>query len=101
MYLLAVFSIKTLFLLVYLEPINNKNPSPRTGPQDLLVPQYDSENQQKTKHKYANSQITQCESEPQDIESTTVIATLYSKARPETLTGCELGFFLNYSFLKL
>ena len=64
------------------------NPSPRTGPQDLLVTHYDcEENEQKTLHKYAINQVTQCESEPQAIESTNVIATLYSKARSTTLTG--------------
>ena len=31
--------------------------------------------------------MTQCESEPQAIETTNVIATLYSKARATTLTG--------------
>ena len=44
------------------------NPSPRTGPQDLLVTHYDcEENEQKTLHKYAINQVTQCESEPQAI----------------------------------
>ena len=38
-------------------------------------------------HKYAINQVTQCESEPQAIESTNVIATLYPKARSTTLTG--------------
>ena len=75
----SFFPIKTVSLLVYLEPINNKNPSSRTGPQDFIVPTYDSEDQQKTQHKYAINQVTQCESEPQDIESTTVVATLYYK----------------------
>ena len=64
------------------------NPSPRTGPQDLLVTHYDcEENEQKILHKYAVNQVTQCESEPQSIETTNVIATLYSKARATTLTG--------------
>ena len=43
----------------------------------------------KTLHKYAINQVTQCESEPQAIETTNIIATLYSKARATTLTGCE------------
>ena len=40
----------------------------------------------KTLHKYAINQVTQCESEPQAIETTNIIATLYSKARATTLT---------------
>ena len=64
------------------------NPSHCTRTQDLLVTHYDcEENEQKTLHKYAINQVTQCESEPQAIESTNVIATLYSKARSTTLTG--------------
>ena len=64
------------------------NPSPRTGPQDLLVTHYDcEENEQKTLHKYAINQVSQCETEPQAIETTDVIATLYSKARATTVTG--------------
>ena len=34
--------------------------------------------------------VTQCESEPQDIEPTTIVATLYSNARAITLTDCKL-----------
>ena len=46
----------------------NINPSPRTGPQDLLVTHYDcEENEQKTLHKYAINQVSQCETEPQAI----------------------------------
>ena len=41
----------------------------------------------KTLHKYAINQVTQCESEPQAIETTNLIATLYSKTRATTLTG--------------
>ena len=64
------------------------NPSHCTRTQDLLVTHYDcEENELKTLHKYAINQVTQCESEPQAIESTNVIATLYSKARSTTLTG--------------
>ena len=40
---------------------------------------------QKILHKHAINQVTQCESEPQAIETTN--ATLYSKARATTLTG--------------
>ena len=66
----------------------NTNPSPHTGPQDLLVTRYDcEENEQKTLHKYAINQVSQCETEPQAIETTNVIATLYSKARATTVTG--------------
>ena len=66
----------------------NQNPFPRTGPRDLLVTHYDcEESEQKTLHKYAINQVTQCESEPQAIENTNIVATLYSKARAITLTG--------------
>ena len=41
----------------------------------------------KTLHKYAINQVTQCESEPQSVETTKVIATLYLKARATTLIG--------------
>ena len=54
----------------------------------MLVTHYDcEENEQKTLHKYAINQVTQCESEPQAIETTNRVATLYSKARSTTLTG--------------
>ena len=63
----------------------NTNPSPRTGPHDLLVTHFDcEENEQKTLHKYAINHITQSESEPQAIETTNLIATLYTKARETT-----------------
>ena len=82
---LKIFTFQQLFL-IFSEP--NQSPSPRTGPQTLLVTHYDcEENEQKTLHKYAINQITQGESEPQAIETTNVIATLYSKARATTLTG--------------
>ena len=58
----------TLFLVISNQ---NINPSPRTGPQDLLVTHYDcEENEQKTLHKYAINQVSQCETEPQAIETT-------------------------------
>ena len=44
-------------------------------------------NEQKTLHNYAINQVTQCESEPQALETTIIAATLYSKARSTTLTG--------------
>ena len=54
----------------------------------LLVTHYDcEENEQKTLHKYAINQVKQCETEPQAIETTNVIATLYSKAQAMTVTG--------------
>ena len=54
----------------------------------MLVTHYDcAENEQKTLHKYAINQVTHCESEPQAIETTSLVATLYSKARSTTLTG--------------
>ena len=48
--------------------------------QDLLVTHYDcEENEQKTLHKYAINQVSQRETEPQAIETTIVIATLFQK----------------------
>ena len=46
--------------------------------------------EQKTLPKYAINQVTQCQTEPQAIEFTNVIATLYSKARATTVTGYKL-----------
>ena len=86
MYILKIFTFQHNLFLIFSK--QHTNPSPRTGPQDLLVTHNDcEENEQKTLHKYAINQVTQCESEPQAIESTNVIATLYSKARSKTLTG--------------
>ena len=80
MYLLKILIFQTLFFSFFSKPDHN-NPSPRTGPQDLLVTHFDcEENEQKTLHKYAINQVTQFESEPQSIETTNIIATLYSKA---------------------
>ena len=45
------------------------------------------ENEQKTLIKNATDQVTQWESEPQSIEITNIMATLYSKARATTLKG--------------
>ena len=85
MYILKLIFLKLLFLVISNQ---NINPSPRTGPQDLLVTHYDcEENEQKTLHKYAINQVSQCETEPQAIETTNVIATLYSKARATTVIG--------------
>ena len=45
-----------------------------TRTQDLLVTHYDcEENEQKTLHNYAINQVTQCESEPQAIETTNIL----------------------------
>ena len=86
MYNLRISTLQNLLFLIFSEP--NRNPSPRTGPQDLIVTHYDcAENVQKTLHKYAINQVIQCESETQAIETTNNIATLYSKARATTLTG--------------
>ena len=86
MYIVKIFTFQHIFFLIFFE--QHTNPSPRTGPQDLLVTHYDcEENEQKTLHKYAINQVTQCESEPQAIESTNVSATLYSKGQSTTLTG--------------
>ena len=85
MYILKVLTFQHL-LFFFSE--QNTNQSPRTGPQYLLVTHYDcEENEQKTLNKYAIHQVTQCESEPQAIETTNIIATLYSKSRATTLTG--------------
>ena len=78
MYILKKITFQHIFFLIFSE--QNTNPSPRTGPQDLLVTHYDcEENEQKTLHKYAINQVSQCETEPQALETTNVIATLYSK----------------------
>ena len=86
MYDFKVFTFQHLFFKNFSE--QNTNPSSRTGTQNLLVTHYDcEENEQKTLHKYAINQVTHCESEPQALETTNIVATLYSKARSTTLTG--------------
>ena len=88
MYILKILTFHHIFFLMFSD--QNSNPSPRTGPQDFLVTHSDcEENEQKTLHKYAINQVTQCETEPQAIETTIIIATLYSKARATTVTGCK------------
>ena len=63
MYILKIFTFQHLLFLIFSEP--NPNPSPRTGPQDLLVSHYGcEENEQKILHKYAINQVTQFECEP-------------------------------------
>ena len=59
MYILKILTFQHIFFLIF--PDQNTNPSPRTGPQDLLVTHYDcEENEEKTLHKYAKNQVTQC-----------------------------------------
>ena len=54
-----MFTFQHLLFLTFSEP--NQNPSPRTRRQDLIVTDYDcEENEQKTLHKYAINQVTQC-----------------------------------------
>ena len=89
MYNLKILTFQHIFFLIFSE--QNTKPSPRTGSQDLLVTHYDcEENEQKTLHKYAMNQVTQCETEPKAIETTNEMATLYSKARATTITGYKL-----------
>ena len=76
MYILKIFTFHYLLFLIFSE--SNLNPSSRTGHQDLLVTHYDcEENEEKTLHKYAINQVTQCDSEPQAIETTNIVATIY------------------------
>ena len=87
MYILKIIIFQTIFFSNF-SKTDPSNPSPRTEPQDLLVTYYNcEENEQKTLHKYAKNQITLYEPEPQSIERTNIIATLYSKARATTLIG--------------
>ena len=73
MYILKLFTFQhILFFPIFSE--QHTNPTPRTGPQDLLVTHYDfEENEQKTLHKHAINQVTQCESEPQAKETTNIV----------------------------
>ena len=86
MFILKILTFQNIFFLIFSD--QNTNPSPRTGPQDLLVTHYDcEEDEQRTLHKYATNQESQCETEPQAIETTNVAAILYSKSRATTVTG--------------
>ena len=63
MYILEIITFQHIFFLIFSD--QNTNPSPRTGPQDLLVTHYDcEEDEQKTLHKYncntAINQVSQC-----------------------------------------
>ena len=89
MYTLKILTFQQIRFLIFSD--RNTNPSPRTERQVLLVTHYDcQESEQKTLHKYAINQVTQCETEPQAIETTNVIATLYSKARAKTVTEYKI-----------
>ena len=82
MFFLITLLFQTLLPFTFSEPTNHKNPSPPLGSQDLLVTHYDcEEKEQKTLHKCAINQVTQCESKPQEKKTTTILATLYSKGR--------------------
>ena len=89
MYILKILTFQHIFFLIFSD--QNTNLSPRTGPQDLLVAHYDyEENEEKTLHNYAINQVSQCETELQAIETTNVIAKLYSKARATTVPGYKI-----------
>ena len=89
MYILKILTFQHILFLIFSEKYTKA--SRCRGPQDLLVTYYDcEENEQKTLYKYAINQVTQCETEPQAIETTDEIATLYSKARATTVTGYKL-----------
>ena len=102
MFILWILTLQTLLFLTFSKPNHNPPkphpPPPRTGPQGLLVTHYGcEESEQETLDKHAINQVTQCKSEPQTIETTNVIATLYSNARVATLTGYK---FLQRPFPK-
>ena len=68
MYILNIITFQHILFLKISD--QNTNPSPRTGPQDLLNTHYDcEENEQKTLQKYAINQLTQCKTEPQAIKN--------------------------------
>ena len=91
MYLLKKNFLQTHSPLISSEPTSHKNPSPRTEPQDFLVTHYDcEENEQKTLHKYAINQVTQCQSEQQEIGTANIVAAIYPKARTTSLTGNKI-----------
>ena len=89
MYILKIITFQHILFLIFSNFFRTTHKSiPRTGPQDLSVTHYDCEEyEQKTLHKYAINQVTQCESETQAIEKTNIVATLYSKTQSTTLTG--------------
>ena len=87
-----IYSFEHSLSLNIFETNIHKNRFPRTGPQGPLVRLYNCDN--KKLHNYAIKHVTQCESEPQAIKTTIVIATLYSKARAATL----IGWILKWKF---
>ena len=87
MYILKIFTFQRLLFLIFSD--SNQNRFPRTRPQNLLVTHYDCE-KQKTLHKNAINQVKINEPEPQAIETTYVIATLYSTARVKTFLGYKI-----------
>ena len=59
MYILKILTFLQILFLIISD--QKTNPSPRTGPQELLVTHYDcEENEQKTLSKYAINQVSQC-----------------------------------------
>ena len=57
MYILKILTFQHILFLIISD--QNTNPSPRTGPQYLLVTHYDcEENEQKRLHKYAMNQVS-------------------------------------------
>ena len=65
----------------------SKSKSPCSHRTSSFISNDCEENEQKTLHKYAINQVTQCETEPKTIETTNIIARVYSKARASTLAG--------------
>ena len=60
MYILKILLFQYILFPIFSD--QNTNLSPRTGHQDLSVTHYDcEENEQKTLHKYAINQVSQCE----------------------------------------
>ena len=99
MYLSKVFFLKTLSRCTF-TTIFHQNPFPQKAQQDIQVTHYDcEENQQKELHQYAINHLPHCESEPQEIESKNIVATLYSKARATTLMGYK--FITKFSEKKV
>ena len=79
---------RTIPLLLFQKQQSTETLHLKQEPKNLLVTHYGcEENEQKTLLKYAINQVTQCESEPREIETTNIVATIYSKARATTLTG--------------
>ena len=85
MYILKILTFQHIFFLIFSD--QNTNPSPRTGPQDLLVTHYDcEENEQKNTPQICNKSSITMRNRTTSYKTTNVIATLYSKARATTVT---------------